>query len=183
MASRPAAGVPDMPIRLTHRFPIPTPTSERRYGLMAETLRFVTNDPALLAAADASFGRFAVPVDGREPLVVSLFSEAAPPGTDPDVPTMGEVVVRTHDNLYLMTAGARDVAVAAWNDFLGPLVYLRAPDSFTVSLGMATFQGVHVNDVHYSVAMALIALVPPIVVFVLAQRFLVRGVAAGGWRA
>ena len=48
---------------------------------------------------------------------------------------------------------------------------------------MATFQGVHVNDVHYSVAMALIALVPPILVFILAQRFLVRGVAAGGWRA
>ena len=63
--------------------------------------------------------------------------------------------------------------VGSWNDFLGPLVYLRAPDTFTVSLGMATFQGVHVNDVHYSVAMALIALVPPIVVFILAQRFLV----------
>ena len=52
--------------------------------------------------------------------------------------------------------------VASWNDFLGPLVYLRAPDTFTMSLGMASFQGVHVNDVHFSVAMALIALVPPI---------------------
>jgi hypothetical protein len=101
-----------MPIRLTHRFPIPTPTLERRYGLMAETLRFVTNEPALLAAADASFGRFAVPVDDREPLVVSLFSEPGPPGTHPDAPTMGEVVVRTHGDLYLMAAGARDVAVA-----------------------------------------------------------------------
>lgn len=73
--------------------------------------------------------------------------------------------------------------VGSWNDFLGPLVYLRAPDTFTVSLGMATFQGMFVNDLHFSVAMALIALVPPILVFVAAQRFLVRGVAAGGWRA
>jgi len=101
-----------MPIRLTHRLPIVQPTLERRYGLMAETLRFETNDPALLAAADASFGRFAVPVDGRAPLVVSLFSETAPAGADDDAPTMGEVVVRTHGNHYLIAAGSRDVAVA-----------------------------------------------------------------------
>jgi multiple sugar transport system permease protein len=73
--------------------------------------------------------------------------------------------------------------VGSWNDFLGPLVYLRSPGTYTVSLGMATFQGVHVNDVHLSVAMACIALIPPIIVFVVAQRFLVRGIAAGGFRA
>jgi multiple sugar transport system permease protein len=72
--------------------------------------------------------------------------------------------------------------VGSWNDFLGPLVYLRSPDTYTVSLGMATFQGVHVNDVHLSVAMACIALIPPIIVFVVAQRFLVRGIATGGYR-
>jgi multiple sugar transport system permease protein len=72
--------------------------------------------------------------------------------------------------------------VASWNDFLGPLVYLRSPETFTVALGMASFQGVHVNDVHYSVAMALIALIPPVVIFIVAERFLVRGVSAVGWR-
>jgi multiple sugar transport system permease protein len=72
--------------------------------------------------------------------------------------------------------------VGSWNDFLGPLVYLRSPDTFTLTLGMATFQGVYVNEVHYSVAMALIALVPPVVIFVVAQRFLVRGAATSGWR-
>jgi multiple sugar transport system permease protein len=73
--------------------------------------------------------------------------------------------------------------VASWNDFLGPLVYLRSPDSFTISVGLATFQGVHVNEVHHSLAMALLALVPPIAVFLVAQRFLIRGIAEGGWRA
>src|SRR5688572_10685372 len=38
------------------------------------------------------------------------------------------------------------------------------------------------NDVHYSVAMALIALIPPVVIFIVAERFLVRGVATIGWR-
>jgi multiple sugar transport system permease protein len=73
--------------------------------------------------------------------------------------------------------------VASWNDFLGPLVYLRSPESFTVSLGIASFQGVYVNDLHFSVALALLALVPPVAVFFIAQRSLVQGIVAGGWRA
>ncbi len=72
--------------------------------------------------------------------------------------------------------------VASWNDFLAPLVYLRSPDSFTISLGMAAFQGIYYNQLHYPVALALIALVPPVLVFVVAQRWLVRGIAASGWR-
>jgi ABC-type glycerol-3-phosphate transport system permease component len=40
-----------------------------------------------------------------------------------------------------------------------------------------------VNDVHFTVALALLALIPPIAIFVVAQRFLVRGVASTGWRA
>jgi ABC-type glycerol-3-phosphate transport system permease component len=73
--------------------------------------------------------------------------------------------------------------VGAWNDFLAPLVYLRTPDTFTVSLGLASFSGIHVNEVHHSLAFALLALAPPVIVFLGAQRFLVRGIAAGGWRA
>lgn len=73
--------------------------------------------------------------------------------------------------------------LASWNDFLAPLVYLRSPDSFTVSVGMATLDGLYVNQLHYSVAMALIVLIPPILVFVLAQRFLVGGITRTGWRA
>ncbi|HYI21514.1 MAG TPA: carbohydrate ABC transporter permease [Candidatus Limnocylindrales bacterium] len=72
--------------------------------------------------------------------------------------------------------------IAAWNDFLGPLIYLRSPDTFTVSVAMATLDGIYVQNPQNSVAMALIVLIPPIVVFFIAQRFLVRGVGATGWR-
>lgn len=73
--------------------------------------------------------------------------------------------------------------VASWNDLLGPLVYLRAPESFTVSLGMASLDSIYADRLHLSVAMALIALVPPMLVFVVAQRFLHAGVTTSGWRA
>ena len=65
-----------MGVRREQQLPVLRPTLERRYGLMAESLLFQTNDPNLLAAADASFGRFPLPTDDRPPLVVALFSEA-----------------------------------------------------------------------------------------------------------
>lgn len=73
--------------------------------------------------------------------------------------------------------------IGAWNDFLGPLVYLRSPDSFTVSLGMATLDGIYVHDPQRSVAMAVVALIPPLIVYLVAQRFVLGSVGRAGWRA
>jgi multiple sugar transport system permease protein len=82
-----------------------------------------------------------------------------------------------------MAAVAVFAFVGSWNDFLAPLVYLRSPDSFTLSVGMATLQGVYVQQLHLSVAISVVALIPPIAVFLVAQRFLSGGVASVGWRA
>lgn len=73
--------------------------------------------------------------------------------------------------------------VAAWNDFLAPLVYLRSAESFTISLGMSSLEQTHGSQLHLSVALALIALLPPLLLFLVAQRFLIGGVGRGGWRA
>jgi ABC-type glycerol-3-phosphate transport system permease component len=72
--------------------------------------------------------------------------------------------------------------VGSWNDFLGPLLYLRSPESFTISLGLAAFQGTYVNQLHYTLALSLVALLPVVIVFAIAQRYVVQGVATGGWR-
>jgi hypothetical protein len=47
---------------------------ERRFGLLADSVIVQTNHPALMAAAETSFGRFAVPFDG-EPVTLRLFVE------------------------------------------------------------------------------------------------------------
>jgi len=72
--------------------------------------------------------------------------------------------------------------VGSWNDFLGPLLYLRSPETFTMSLGLAAFQGTYVSQLHFALALSLVALLPVVVVFAIAQRFIVQGVATGGWR-
>lgn len=72
--------------------------------------------------------------------------------------------------------------VGSWNDFLGPLLYLRSPDTFTISLGLAAFQGTYVSQLHLTLALSLVALLPVVVVFAVAQRSIVGGIATGGWR-
>lgn len=72
--------------------------------------------------------------------------------------------------------------VGSWNDFLGPLLYLRSPDTFTISLGLAAFQGTYVSSLHFTLALSLVALIPVVAVFAVAQRWIVQGVATGGWR-
>lgn len=72
--------------------------------------------------------------------------------------------------------------VGSWNDFLGPLLYLRTPETFTVSLGLSSFQGLYVNQVQQTMALSLLALLPVVAVFVLAQRWLVQGITTGGLR-
>jgi multiple sugar transport system permease protein len=72
--------------------------------------------------------------------------------------------------------------VGSWNDFMGPLLYLRSPDTFTISLGLAAFQGTYVSQLHYTLALSLVAVLPVVLVFAVAQRSIVQGVATGGWR-
>jgi ABC-type glycerol-3-phosphate transport system permease component len=72
--------------------------------------------------------------------------------------------------------------VSAWNDFLGPLVYLSTNDKFTLSLGLALFQGTHYTQLHYLMPMSLVALLPVLFLFVIAQRYFVQGIVTTGFK-
>ncbi len=63
----------------------------------------------------------------------------------------------------------------AWNDLLGPLVYVSTNDRYTLSLGLALFQGLHYAQLHYLMPMCLVALAPVVAVFLVAQRYLAPG--------
>jgi multiple sugar transport system permease protein len=71
-------------------------------------------------------------------------------------------------------------AVAAWNDFLGPLLYLHNQNSYTLAIGLQFFRSTH--DVSYNLLMAASTLVvlPVVVVFLFAQRFFIQGITVGG---
>ncbi|MBL8878212.1 MAG: carbohydrate ABC transporter permease [Phycisphaerales bacterium] len=71
--------------------------------------------------------------------------------------------------------------VHSWNDFVGPLIFLNHEETYTLALGLAMFQSSH-GGTPWNLVMAadVIVILPVIVVFMLAQRALIEGVASGG---
>lgn len=67
-----------------------------------------------------------------------------------------------------------------WNDFLNPLIYLQSMEQYTISLGLRMFQTNTFVDMQSLMAMSVVALVPQLTVFFLAQRHLVQGVVLTG---
>ncbi|HSL34992.1 MAG TPA: carbohydrate ABC transporter permease [Candidatus Limnocylindrales bacterium] len=68
----------------------------------------------------------------------------------------------------------------AWNDLINPLIYLRDLDQYTTTVGLAFFEGQFVGKWPEMMAAALVSLVPMVVLFVVAQKYFVRGIALTG---
>ena len=71
-------------------------------------------------------------------------------------------------------------ALASWNDFLGPLIYLNDSRNFTLALGLAEFTGLYSSQWHLLMAASTVVIVPVIVLFFLAQRYFIEGIALTG---
>lgn len=72
--------------------------------------------------------------------------------------------------------------IAHWNDFFGPLIYLTDPGKMTVAVGLLTFRNDTETLFHLLMAASVIALVPVIVVFFLAQRYFVSSITMTGMK-
>lgn len=72
--------------------------------------------------------------------------------------------------------------LAAWNDLLGPLVYLRSDKNFTVAVGLASFRSVLDANWNLQLAASVAVIVPVVVLFFVAQRYFVRGIVMTGIR-
>ncbi|MEJ7839197.1 MAG: carbohydrate ABC transporter permease [Thermomicrobiales bacterium] len=71
--------------------------------------------------------------------------------------------------------------IHAWNDFLGPLLYLLNPDTYTLAIGLTFFQQTQSYDVQFNLLMAASTLVvlPVIVLFLLFQKAFIGGISVG----
>jgi multiple sugar transport system permease protein len=70
--------------------------------------------------------------------------------------------------------------LAAWNDFLDPLVYLNDSDKYTLALGLSEFTGLYSSQWHLLMAAATVIIVPVALLFFFAQRYFVEGVSLTG---
>lgn len=70
--------------------------------------------------------------------------------------------------------------MAHWNDFLGPLIYLSDPSKRTLALALWAFQGQYATDWNLLMAASTVVMLPLLLLFFLAQRYFVQGVALSG---
>lgn len=70
----------------------------------------------------------------------------------------------------------------AWNSFLWPFVIINSgnPDSFVLPVSLAQLGGRSSTDANLAFAGAIIAMTPPITVFLFAQRYFVENSASSG---
>lgn len=72
--------------------------------------------------------------------------------------------------------------IGVWNDFLGPLIYLQSEDKMTLAVALNSFQNQYgdFRDAHYLMAASVVTMLPCIVLFFIAQKQFVSGLALGG---
>ena len=65
--------------------------------------------------------------------------------------------------------------LTVWNDYLGPLIFLQDRTKYTLALGLASFKGVHTTAIIPMLCITVVMIIPPILVFIFAQRYIVEG--------
>ena len=73
--------------------------------------------------------------------------------------------------------------IAAWSDYLAPLIYISSKDRMTLSLGLQQFLNEFTVDWTLLMAAAVIFVLPVVVLFFIFQRNFVEGVATSGLKA
>ncbi|HEV8637172.1 MAG TPA: carbohydrate ABC transporter permease [Chloroflexota bacterium] len=72
--------------------------------------------------------------------------------------------------------------VSQWSDFLEPFIYLSTPENLTLQVGLRWFNTQYGTRFHLMMAGAVIAMLPILVVFFVAQKQFVQGIALTGMK-
>lgn len=70
--------------------------------------------------------------------------------------------------------------MGSWRDFMGPLLYLNDPEKQTLEMGLRTFQTMQETQWHLLMAASVLVSLPLLIMFLLSQRYFVRGILLSG---
>jgi multiple sugar transport system permease protein len=69
--------------------------------------------------------------------------------------------------------------LAAWNDFMWPLIVLTDQDHYTLPIGLASLAREHAQDTELMMAGSVITVLPVLVLFLALQRYYLEGLLLG----
>jgi multiple sugar transport system permease protein len=97
---------------------------------------------------------------------------------------VGEFAIFTGVAMPLVTPALSALAIFTflgnWTAFLWPLIVSSSADIFTVPVGLASFSGEFQSEWEMIMTGAAVATLPTLLVFLLLQRYIIRGVILGG---
>jgi multiple sugar transport system permease protein len=70
--------------------------------------------------------------------------------------------------------------LGAWNDLIGPAIYLTTPSKMTMALGLAFLRGGYYTAWELVMAGAVISLIPTLALYIAAQQYFVQGMVLSG---
>jgi len=70
--------------------------------------------------------------------------------------------------------------VQTWNDYLGPLIYLRDRPLWTIQLGLQSFVGEYNAEHALIMTGSVLSVLPIALIFLLGQRYFIQGIATTG---
>lgn len=68
----------------------------------------------------------------------------------------------------------------SWNDFFGPLIYLRSRANYTVALGLQNFNSLYNQNSQLLMAASFVTMLPCVLIFFFAQRLFIQGIVISG---
>ncbi len=68
----------------------------------------------------------------------------------------------------------------SWNDFLGPLIYLRDQSKYTLAIGLQQFRSSYLTEWGMLMAAATMMVLPIVIIFFFTQRTFIQGIALTG---
>jgi multiple sugar transport system permease protein len=70
--------------------------------------------------------------------------------------------------------------MGSWNNFLWPLIIIRSPELMTLPLGLAALRGQYTNPWEVVMAGSVISILPMALLYLVAQKHVIQGVAGAG---
>ena len=70
--------------------------------------------------------------------------------------------------------------MGAWQDFMGPLLYLNGPEQYTVAYALKLFNDSAGTDYGATFSMSVLSLLPILILFFIFQKQLIEGISIQG---